>query len=181
MHGPAAFPPQNTALVVVDSLSTLIDYAYPRNIEPPKHKTDQTRWAAGRRYTVINELIATFSKFAALHDIALLLICQAVTRIRGASRALLVPAISGVEWELGVSTRLVLFRDWVRAGKPSDCVDADRLRKARFAGIVKANGVALTNEGGVGDVVPFAIEPVSQYMSIYRLLSSIMEMLGALL
>jgi hypothetical protein len=137
MHSPVSFPPQKTGLVIIDSLSTLIDNAYPRNVEG-KNKNDQSRWAAGRRFTVINELISTLSRFAALHDIALLVTCQTITRIRGASRALLVPAISGVEWENGVSTRLVLFRDWVR------------------------QGVSLADEGGVGTVVPFAIENVSQ-------------------
>ncbi|KAH7072386.1 P-loop containing nucleoside triphosphate hydrolase protein [Paraphoma chrysanthemicola] len=160
MHAPPTFPPQHTSLVVIDSLSTLIDNAYPRNVEG-KNKNEQSRWAAGRRFTVINELISTFSRFAALHDIALLLTCQTITRIRGASRALLVPAISGVEWENGVSTRLVLFRDWVRQGKTKDTADADKLRKARFAGLVKLNGVALAEEGGVGSVVPFTIENVS--------------------
>lgn len=96
-----------------------------------------------------------------MHDIALLLACQTITRIRGGSRALLVPAISGAEWESGVSTRLVLFRDWIPGqGKWSDA-DADKLRKARFVGVVKANGVTMADEGGVGDVVPFAIESVS--------------------
>lgn len=161
MHPPAAFPPQHASLVVIDSLSTLIDNAYPRNVEG-KNRNDQTRWAAGRRSTVINELMSTFTKFAALHDIALLLTCQTTTRIRGAARALLVPAISGSEWENGVSTRLVLFRDWIRQGKAKDPADLDRLRKARFAGLVKVNGVALADEGGVGSVASFAIEDVSQ-------------------
>jgi hypothetical protein len=161
MHSPAAFPPQNASLVVVDSLSTPIDNAYPRNVEG-KNKNEQTRWAAGRRFTVINELISTFTKFAALHDVALLLTCQTITRIRGTARALLVPAISGTEWENGVSTRLVLFRDWIRQGKVKDAADFDRLRRARFAGLVKVNGVALADEGGVGSVASFAIENVSQ-------------------
>jgi hypothetical protein len=161
MHSPAAFPPRHTSLVVVDSLSTLVDNALPRNVDS-RNKNEQSRWAAGRRFTIINELISTFSRFAALHDIALLVTCQTITRIRGASRALLVPAISGVEWENGVSTRLVLFRDWVRQGKTNDTADANRLRKSRFAGLVKLNGVALAEEGGVGSVVPFAIENVSQ-------------------
>jgi len=96
-----------------------------------------------------------------MHDIALLLTTQPITRIRGSSRALLVPAISGAEWESGISTRLVLFRDWVPGqGKWND-TDADRLRKARFIGVVKANGVTLAEEGGVGNVVSFAIESVS--------------------
>ncbi|CAN9425792.1 unnamed protein product [Alternaria alternata] len=162
VHAPAAFPPQNTSLVVIDSLATLVDNAYPRNVDDrmPRNKTDQARWAAGRRYTVINQLIATFTKFAALHDSALLITSQTITRIRGGSRALLVPAISGVEWENGISTRLVLFRDWLRHGKARNKADADRLQKARFAGLVKANGVALAEEGGVGNVVPFTIDHV---------------------
>jgi hypothetical protein len=164
VHAPATFPPQNTSLVVVDSLATLVDNAYPRNTDDrmAKNKTDQARWAVGRRFAIVNEMIATFTRFAALHDIALLVTSQTITRIRGASRALLVPAISGVEWENGVSTRLVLFRDWVRRGKARDAAESDRLRRARFAGLVKANGVALAEEGGVGNVVPFTIEKVSQ-------------------
>lgn len=170
MHSPAAFPPQNTSLVIIDSLSTLLDNAYPRNTEV-KTKTEQTRWAAGRRFTVLNEIISTFSRFAALHDIALLITCQTITRIRGTSRALLVPAISGVEWENGVSTRLVLFRDWVRQGRTNDHAHADKLHKARFAGVVKTNGVAVSDERDVGSVVPFSIQNVSQ--SIYPVPSKV--------
>ncbi|KAH8728946.1 P-loop containing nucleoside triphosphate hydrolase protein [Phaeosphaeriaceae sp. PMI808] len=157
MHPPASFPPQNTSLFIIDSLSTLIDNSYPRNVDA-RNRTEQSRWAAGRRFTMINELISTFSRFTALHDIALIVTCQTITRIRGASRALLVPAISGVEWENGVSTRLVLFRDWVRQEKKKDTADADRLLKTRFAGLVKVNGVSLADDGGVGSIVPFAIE-----------------------
>jgi hypothetical protein len=163
MRPPASFPQSVTSLVVIDSLSTLIDNAYPRNTDDRvKNKTDQSKWAAGRRYAVINDMIATFTKFAALHDIALVITCQTITRIRGASRAMLVPAITGIEWENGISTRLLLFRDWVPPqAKAQDKVEADRLQKTRFAGLVKVNGVALTDEGGVGNVVPFAIEQVS--------------------
>nr|GFD55763.1 hypothetical protein [Tanacetum cinerariifolium] len=93
----------------------------------------------------------------ALHDIALVITCQTITRIRGASRALLVPAITGIEWENGISTRLLLFRDWVsRQPKMQDKAEAQTLQRTRFAGLVKVNGVAQTDEGGVGNVVPFA-------------------------
>lgn len=162
MHPPASFPRSNVSLVVIDSLSTLIDNAYPRNTDDrAKNKTDQSRWAAGRRYAVINDLIATFTKFAAMHDVALVITCQTITRIRGTSRALLVPAITGIEWENGVSTRVLLFRDWVpQHAKTQDQAEADRLQKTRFAGLVKVNAVALADEGGVGNVVPFAIESV---------------------
>ena len=160
---PSSFPPPNTALVVIDSLSTLFDNAYPRNADDRtlRNKSEQARWAAGRKFAVINELISTLTRVAAMHDIALLLTCQTITRIRGASRALLVPAISGAEWEGGISTRLVLFRDCVPGqGKWSDA-DADKLQKTRFVGVVKANGVTSADEGAVGNVVPFVVDTVS--------------------
>ncbi|KAF2019368.1 P-loop containing nucleoside triphosphate hydrolase protein [Aaosphaeria arxii CBS 175.79] len=157
---PSSFPPPNTSLIVIDSLSTLLDNAYPRNPDDraARPKNDQARWAAGRKFPVMNELISALCRVAALHDIALLFTCQTITRIRAGSRALLVPSISGAEWESGISTRLVLFRDWVPGqGKWCDA-DAERLRRARFVGVIKANGVTLADEGSVGDVVPFAIE-----------------------
>ncbi|KAH6612155.1 P-loop containing nucleoside triphosphate hydrolase protein [Boeremia exigua] len=154
VHPPPSFPRPGTSLVVVDSLSTLVDNAYPRTDDRAR-KTDQSKWAAARRYAVVTDLIAALSRTAAQHDIAVVVTCQTITRIRGPSRALLVPAMAGVEWENGVSARVLLFRDWVPA---RDAPEAARLQKTRFAGLVKRRGVALADEGGVGCVVPFAIE-----------------------
>ncbi|OCK77856.1 hypothetical protein K432DRAFT_108266 [Lepidopterella palustris CBS 459.81] len=161
VHPPAVFPPPNTSLIVIDSLSTLFDNAYPRNADDgaSKSKNDTTRWAAGRKFSVMNELVSKLGRIAAMHNIAVLITCQTITRIRAGWGALLLPAMSGVEWDNGISTRLVLFRDWLPGkGKWNDC-DLDRLRRARFVGVVKANGVMLAaDEGGVGTVVPFTIE-----------------------
>ncbi|KAF2261491.1 P-loop containing nucleoside triphosphate hydrolase protein [Lojkania enalia] len=157
---PSSFPPPNTGLIVIDSLTTLFDNAYPRQADDRnlRNKSDQARWVAGRKFAVMNELISALARVAAMHDIALLLTCQPITRFRAASTAFLVPAISSAEWESGVSTRLVLFRDWVPGqGKWNDA-DTDRLRNARFVGVIKANGVTLVEEGAVGNVVPFVIE-----------------------
>ena len=163
MHPPSSFPPPNTGLIVIDSLSTLFDNAYPRSADTraSKNQNDQTRWAAGRKFAVMNELIATLTKIAAMHDIALLITSQTITRMRAGSRALLVPAISGTEWSNAISTRIVLFRDWVSGQGKLGKTDMARLRKIRFAGILKANGVVLADEGGVGNVVPFVVEEVS--------------------
>lgn len=149
----------------MDSLATLVDNAYPRNQRDrtTQAKTEHSRWAAGRRFAIVNELISTFTRFAATHDVALLVTSQTITRIRGASRAVLVPAMSGVEWENGVSTRLVLFRDWMSSDGTNDKSEAARLRRARFVGLNKANGVILAEEGGVGNVVAFTIERVSKF------------------
>ena len=113
----------------------------------------------------MNDLISALSKVAALHDIALLITSQTITKIRAGSRALLVPAISGAEWENGISTRLVLFRDWVAGKGKCNPADAATLQNARFAGILKANGMTLANEGGVGEVVAFTIGSVCNLLS----------------
>lgn len=108
----------------------------------------------------MNELISTLTRVAAVHDLALLITSQTITRIRAGSRALLVPAISGAEWENGISTRLVLFRDWVPGQRKSNKKDGARLQKTRFAGVLKVHGAVLADDGGVGRVVPFAVEQV---------------------
>lgn len=160
IHPQPSFPPLNTSLIVIDSLSTLFDNSYPRNPEDrgPKNKNDAARWTAGRKFAVMNDLLSKLGKTAALHNIAILVTCQTITRIRTGSRALLLPAMTGIEWENGFSTRLVLFRDWLPAQGKGTCGDVDRLRHARFVGVVKANGVTLADEGGVGTVIPFTIE-----------------------
>ena len=170
IHPQPSFPPLNTSLIVIDSLSTLFDNSYPRNPEDrgPRNKNDAARWTAGRKFAVMNDLISKLGKTAALHNIAILVTCQTITRIRTGSRALLLPAMTGIEWENGFSTRLVLFRDWLPAQGKGTSGDVDRLQHARFVGVVKANGVTLADEGGVGTVIPFTIETVSVYISYCR-------------
>jgi hypothetical protein len=147
----------------VDSLSTLFDNAYPRNADDrsTRNKSDAVRWAAGRKFAVLNDLSSALRKTAALHNTSVLLTCQTITRMRRGGRALLLPAMSGGDWDSGISTRLVLFRDWLPAEGPWSKEDDDRVRRARFIGVVKANGMNLADEGGVGRVVPFTIETAS--------------------
>ena len=46
----------------------------------------------------------------------------------------LIPAVMGSAWEQGISTRLLLFRDWAAGGMES--------RALRFAAVQKLNGKA---------------------------------------
>lgn len=161
-HSPPSFPPPGTALIVIDSPAPLLDVAYPRNVDRRSSRSsssEHVKWAAGRRAAVVADLSAALTRTAALHDVALLVACQASTRIRPGTRALLVPAISGATWESGISTRLVLFRDWAFA-QETPHADAPGWDKARFIGLAKVNGTNLADEGGVGNVVPFAVEEV---------------------
>lgn len=159
----AFFPPPGTSLVVLDSISTLFDNTYARNADDRSSngKSDAARWAAGRKYAVLSELISKLGKMAAINNVAMLVTSQTVTRVRSGAGALLLPAISGTEWDSGIATRLVLFRDWPPVqGKPSKA-EQEGLRRIRFVGVVKAGGVGSSGDGQVGTVVPFTIESVS--------------------
>lgn len=170
MVPPASFPPQNTGIIVVDSLSTLLDNAYPRFREEKRsaNKSDAAKWASSRKYAVLGDLLSKLEKLAALHDLTILLTCHTVTRMRPGAGALLVPAISGLEWDSSMSTRLVLFRDWpphqFQSTNPSEL---ERLSRLRFVGVEKAGGVSIADENSV-NIVPFTIEEVSSLPRRHR-------------
>ncbi|KAL2356398.1 P-loop containing nucleoside triphosphate hydrolase protein [Cryomyces antarcticus] len=162
---PPTFPPRATSLVVVDGISTLFDNAYPRSPDTPK--SDTARWAAGRRFAVQTTLIISIGKMAALKNLTVLLTSQVVTRVRAGSGmgALLCPAIQSTDWENGISTILVMFRDFAgsatgrtKGNSEGKEEEEEKMRRMRFVGVLKANGVTMANEGGVGPVVPFSVE-----------------------
>lgn len=63
----------------------------------------------------------------------------------------LIPAVMGSAWEQGVSTRLLLFRDWTSDGLES--------RALHFAAVKKLNGK--TDSESVDHVSAFAMTQVS--------------------
>lgn len=158
------FLPAGTALLVINSVSTLFDSAYPRNTDDRSNgnKNNDGKWASNRRFAVMNDLMSKLGKLAALNNIAVLVTNQTATRIRPGLGAVLLPALSGTEWDNGISTRLVLFRDWPPPAH-KDMSDADRqqLGKVRYVGAIKVNGVTLAEVGNVGSVVSFTIQAVS--------------------
>jgi hypothetical protein len=97
---------------------------------------------------------------AAINNIAVLLTSQTITRIRSGLGALLLPAISGSEWDNGISTQLVLFRDWPPRPNTQSNDDIDQWKGIRYAGLIKAKGVLAADDGSFGTVVPFSIEKV---------------------
>ena len=167
-HQSTSFPPLNTSLIVIDSVSTLFALAFPRILEnadilqTPAKKSDAVQWSAGRRWAVMGEFMSKIGKLAATSNIAILLTSQATTRIKYETRAVLHPAISGNAWDSGIGARLVLFRDWLFRGPEAPSSRGECVPRVRFAGVMKAKGVTYE---GVGKVITFTIEEVgcSQY------------------
>lgn len=89
-------------------------------------------------------------KLAATRNCAVVILSPCATRMQSEQGATLVAAINATVWEQGISTRLVLFRDWARQG--------EKLGSVFLAGLQKIDGKA-TNEA-VEHVCAFKIEAV---------------------
>ncbi|CAD6453391.1 7d6665dd-aa63-411c-8730-33229f84269d [Sclerotinia trifoliorum] len=150
-HTTSNFPPQNTSLIVVDSFSTLIDSAFPRNVDSTSTPKRQGALnSASRKFPLLQYLINALQKLATTHNIAIIVLNQCVTKMRPGLGAALIPAISATAWEQGLGCRLALFRDW---GWNDD--EGNKVNGVRFAQVIRAEGVTLSE--GRGKLAAFII------------------------
>ncbi|KAI1204911.1 P-loop containing nucleoside triphosphate hydrolase protein [Annulohypoxylon truncatum] len=138
--------PGNTSLIVIDTLSSLINHAYPRNFET--RRPQKGPGPSARRLQVLQFLISTLQKLAATRDLCIVILSQCATRMQSERGATLIPAINAGTWEQGIATRLVLFRDWV--------MENDTVRDIRFVGVQKLNGKLIP--GGISQVFAFNVQ-----------------------
>ncbi|KAI1143152.1 P-loop containing nucleoside triphosphate hydrolase protein [Hypoxylon sp. FL0543] len=137
--------PGDTSLIVVDSLSSLVNYTFPRNFET--RRSQKGPGPAARRLQILQFLISTLQKLAATRDICVVILSQCATRMQLEHGATLIPSINAGTWEQGIATRLVLFRDWI--------VGSERVHDVHFVGIQKLNGKA--SPGGISRVYAFNV------------------------
>ncbi|KAK4160747.1 P-loop containing nucleoside triphosphate hydrolase protein [Cladorrhinum sp. PSN259] len=143
--------PRGVGLVVVDSLSALVNHAFPRM---PQDGGGEVKGkgkkgappVAVRRVQVLQYIVSSLQKLAATRDLAVVILTQCATKMQAERGATLVPAINATAWEQGMSTRLVLFRDWL--------VEDNESRSLHFVGVQKLNGKAV-DRGGVDHVCAF--------------------------
>ena len=163
-HQSLSSPPPETSLIVIDSFSTLFALAYPKTGEnassqqPAIKKSDAAQWASGRRWAVMGDTISKISRLATTWNIAILLTSQMTTRVTSEAGAVLQPAISGTTWDTGVSSRVVVFRDWIFQATDAVSSQGEYVPGVRLAGVSKAKGVSYE---GMTKAVMFTIEKVS--------------------
>lgn len=182
LHPPKGFPPANTSLLVIDDLHTLFNISYPRYYSSTAgNKSESAKWAAGRRYSVQGTVMTALKKLAGLYDMAVLVTTGCATRVRAGSGlgAVLVPGVSGTEWDSGVSARLVLFRDLAprqTASASQNGSARDSVRSARYIGFQQIG--ALAEDGDVGQVVSFKIGKVRCNISTHSSYAYVMSQNG---
>ncbi|KAI0537579.1 P-loop containing nucleoside triphosphate hydrolase protein [Xylaria digitata] len=141
----ASSVPSGTSLIIIDSLSGLINHAFPKNLE--SHRNPKGPSLAVRRLQVLQSLISALQKLSATRDLLIVVLSQCATRMQAENGASITPAINASTWEQGFATRLVLFQDWTT-------VDAE-LCNIRLVGVQKSNGQVSPNSFGL--VFPFGI------------------------
>ncbi|KAI0834076.1 P-loop containing nucleoside triphosphate hydrolase protein [Hypoxylon sp. FL0890] len=137
--------PSDTSLIVIDTLSSLVNYAFPKNFEP--RRSQKGPGPSARRLQILQFLISTLQKLAATRDLCVIILSQCATRMQLEHGATLIPVINAGTWEQGIATRLVLFRDWI--------VESERVHDVHFVGIQKLNGKA--TPGAISQVYAFNV------------------------
>ena len=174
LHPTARFPPPDTALIIIDNVSAPFATAFPRSTsssffsDPANVKTSSSsldiarknklQWAANRKWVVAGDLAAAMSKMAALKNLAVVVVNQVATSLKGVKRAVLKSALAGAAWEVAVGNRVVLWRDFAPYSGGSGDGSSSNASSLRFAEVVKAGGKI--RPVGEGDAVPFSIGKV---------------------
>jgi hypothetical protein len=96
-------------------------------------------------------LISALQKLAATRNSAVVVLSQCATKLQMDGGATLTPSLSANVWEQGISTRLVLFRDWVWKDQDPSTV--------WFAGVQKLEGKA--GPEAIFSTAAFRVESVS--------------------
>lgn len=157
--------PQDVTLVVLSSLTALINSALPKSQdERPgarrKHGPDQS----SKRRQGLQSIMKALQAMASARNCAVVLLSQCATKMRSERQATLIPSVTASVWEHGISTRIVLFKDW----------DTHRNNYASIflAGIQKLDGKP--TQEAVEHVSAFRIETVSGRLPLIRVLHVIL-------
>lgn len=161
--------PANASLVVISSLSALVNSALPKSHDGKAiSKSAKGMWISEclisvadmfpgpspstKRLQALQSIMNALHKLAATRNCAVVILSQCATKMHSERGATLTAAVNATVWEQGVSTRLVVFRDWVwQEGK---------LASVFLAGLQKVDGKA--SQETVENVVAFKVELVCQ-------------------
>jgi hypothetical protein len=160
----------DVSLIVISSSSALINSSLPRSLEAKGSKKPAKGvfqcsnleifslltpvslgpTQASKRLQGLQFIITMLQKLAATKNCAVVLLSQCATKMRSEQMATLIPSINTTVWEQGVSTRLVLFRDWAW--------NASKSLSVFLAGLQKIDGRVA--QDAVEHVSAFKVESV---------------------
>ena len=155
-HPSPGFPPPDTRLVVVDTITTLFDAAYPSTASPKGVPKETADWIRKRKWNMMGDVAGRLARFATTHNLAVLVLSQTITKMHTEDSAILSPVFNFRDWKEHVSNRIALFQDFSRN---HDAIESDPKPPVvvHFAAVVKANQELFW---GVRNKVSFSIDHV---------------------
>lgn len=178
-HPPSGFPPEGTNLLVLDSISAFFPSYFPNTTELKSRLQEgrisdnqHLQWLLNRKWTIAGDVATNLMKLSASRqNLAVVLINQTHTKIRGQLQATLFPVVSGASWDACIHNRIVLYRDWSSEGwdyaSQSSPEDDSSNSQVRYAEVIKRAGRTLTTRINE-NIAPFVIDTVrarSLYLS----------------
>lgn len=183
MYPVSSFPPERTALVVVDNIATLFAAAYPpghedfnnkKNTDRPQHPGGGTASPRGkgspgrkaapprdtastRKFAIMADLMKSLSSLATKRGLAVLVLNQMTTKVIPGSGAVLRPAMASPLWVLGLTSRLLVHRNDISPSALSD-PSSTPISQIRFVTVLKANGIAHSIETTTKDTPVVVIQ-----------------------
>lgn len=106
---------------------------------------------AAKRRQALQSITKALQTMESARNCAVVLLSQCATKMQSERRPALIPSVNANVWEHGISTRIVLFKDWI----PQD----DGLATISLAGIQKLDGK--TTSEALDHVSAFTVDTVS--------------------
>ena len=147
---PSSFPPEGTTLMVLDGLEAILNVDYPRMPYGSGNRTEQQKWQAGRRYAILGTFVTALSKLAVLRNMAVIVTtgCGSKMRADDGLAAAIGPGLGGSEWENGIWSRTVVFRDFAgRFAGVQKCQGRNLMPLDPTSDVRNAIGIEITEEG----------------------------------
>ncbi|KAG5916177.1 hypothetical protein E4U61_003883 [Claviceps capensis] len=105
--------PERLSLVIVSNLCALVNSWLPKAPEKTTGvKRNKEQSASVKRRQGLQFIISALQKLAATKNCAVVVLSQCATKMQSEHGATLVPAVNTAAWNQGISTRIVIFRDW---------------------------------------------------------------------
>ncbi|TPX22503.1 hypothetical protein DIZ76_014375 [Coccidioides immitis] len=156
-HPPRGFPPENTGLIVIDSISCLFAAEFrprlPKRLRETKlSRTEQAKLDKESRlyFNLIGSLVSDLRRLAVRFNCAVVVINEMASRFKPSTRPMLHEVISGFTWDAGVTTRVLLYWHWL----PWEMRETTKGKGVRIAEVQKVGGMTLMGRSAKR-IVPF--------------------------
>ncbi|KAK2732703.1 hypothetical protein FQN57_002493 [Myotisia sp. PD_48] len=158
-HPPPGFPPRNTGLVVLDSVSCLFGREFEPFLNPlePQGKPGpggKKILHKDLRWSIIDNVVSSLKKMALRLDCAVIVTNEMISHINRGSKPRLYPAVAGWTWNLKSGTRMLIY--WLRL--PAEARRELQMTRVRVAEVRAYMGDPFPRS--TKRIVPFVINDV---------------------